>query len=583
VPAWLAAVVCVGGIAPLLGVFLSLLAGRLAHVSSAKRIIATVGVLLTIQGLIQLRYGVAPLTLQTSLPSGAVRLGGTNVGYDQLVTTAIALLGVGALGALFRFSRLGLQMRAVVDNDELLGLAGQTPAKVRAQAWMIGSSFAALSGILLAPTVGLDALVLTFVVVQAFGAAAVGRFERTLTTFVAAVLIGIVQNLLNAPRVQSFLPVLRHAQGLDQAVPFLVLFGVLVLTPTGAFRARDPRRPHRSNTSDARSVQVGVATLAVLAGAAVPFVAGTRIPVYTLGAVFVIVYASLFLLIEVSNQVSLCHVAFVALGATTFCHLTTGAGLPWLLGVLGAGLVAVPVGAIVAIPAIRLSGLFLALATLGFGVLVEKLLYVRGFMFGSLGARTGARPAALGLDTGRGYYYLCLGVAIAAVAIVLVIRRSRLGRLLNALADSPVALVTHGCSTSVTRVLVFCISAAMAGVAGALYVGVVGSVSRSGASTAALVSFNSLVWVVILAFVGRNLTVAPVLAAFILIVGPSYNTSPDIGQYLTIGFGILAVLSAAFGDAVAARSREAIVAGATRSFRSPVRERASLEPELVRG
>jgi ABC-type branched-subunit amino acid transport system permease subunit len=328
---------------------------------------------------------------------------------------------------------------------------------------------------------------------------------------------------------------------------------------------------------------VTAVTVAVLVAVAVPFVAGTRIPVYTLGAVFITVYASLFLLIEVSNQVSLCHVAFVALGATTFCHLTTGAGLPWLLGVFGAGLVAIPVGAIVAIPAIRLSGLFLALATLGFGILVEKLLYVRGIMFGSLGSRTGARPAVLGLDSGRGYYFLCLAVAIGAVVLVLVIRRSRLGRLLNGLADSPVALVTHGCNTSVTRLLVFCISAAMAGVAGALYVGVVGSVSRSGASTAALVSFNSLVWVVVLAFVGRNLAAAPVLAAFVLVVGPSYNTSPDIAQYLTIAFGIVAVLSATFGGSLRQWADAALVTSRARAARSPVRERVRLMPEASGG
>src|SRR5262249_34807312 len=137
----------------------------------------------------------------------------------------------------------------------------------------------------------------------------------------------------------------------------------------------------------------------------------TKLPVFTMGAVFVVVFASLFLLVEVAGQISLCHVAFVAIGATTFTHLTTGLGLPWIVGVAGAALVAAPVGAFVSIPAIRLSGVYLALATLAFGVLVEQLLYQRGFMFGGKLLRTGARPDVFGLSSAHGYFYLC---AVAA-------------------------------------------------------------------------------------------------------------------------------------------------------------------------
>ena len=133
-------------------------------------------------------------------------------------------------------------MRAVADNDELLGLAGQAPAAVRAKAWMIGSAFAAASGILLAPAIGLDALVLTLVVVQAFGAAAVGRFQSTTFAFVGGVGIGVVQSLLNAPRIRDVVPFVDDLPGLDQAVPFIVLFAVLLATPSRSpARAARPR------------------------------------------------------------------------------------------------------------------------------------------------------------------------------------------------------------------------------------------------------------------------------------------------------------------------------------------------------
>jgi ABC-type branched-subunit amino acid transport system permease subunit len=503
-------------------------------------------------------------------------MAGINVGYDQLITTGLAVAGVVALGAMFRFTRSGLQMRAVADNAELLDLAGQTPAVVRAKAWMVGSAFAAASGVLLAPTIGLDALVLTLVVVQAFGAAAIGRFESTSLAFVGGIAVGVVQNLLNAPRFRDAVPLIGDLPGLDQAVPFIVLFIVLLVTRGNRLgEAATPRAPRSRTTIPlrVRAIALGIGGAIVIAA---PFAYETKLPVFTLAAVFVVIFASLFLLTEVSNQVSLCHVAFVAVGATTFCHLTTGAGLPWGIGLLAAGLIAVPMGAIVAIPAIRLSGLFLALATLGFGVLVEKLLYPRAIMFGQFGGRTGARPDLFGLSAARPYYFLCLFFAAASLVLVVGVRRSRLGRLLEGLADSPIALATHGSNTNVTRVMVFCLSSFLAGLAGALYVGVVGSVSSSGASPASLVSFNSLLWLAVLAFVGRSSVVAPVLAAMALIVGPSYLTDPNTTQYLTVGFGAVAIAACAFSDDLRRRVAANLPSARTRVVHSPVAERTRL-------
>jgi ABC-type branched-subunit amino acid transport system permease subunit len=367
--------------------------------------------------------------------------------------------------------------------------------------------------------------------------------------------------------------VLRDLPSLDDRLPFLLLFGVLLLSRRGLFEERAVQREARDIRSVDPRIAAAAGLVALLGVAVLPHVYDTRVPVFTLGAVFVVVFASLHLLVEVSNQVSLCHVAFVAIGATTFSHVTVGAGLPWGVGVLAAALVAVPIGAIVAIPAIRLSGLFLALATLGFGILTERLAYQRGFMFGAIGQRTGARPAILGLDGDDGYFYLCVGIAVVAIAAVVLIRRSRLGRLLNALADAPVALATQGATTNVTRVLVFCISAAMAGLAGALYVGVTGSVSSSGVSSSALISFNALLWLAVLSFVGRSTVVAPVLAAVALVVAPSYVTDPDTVQYQTLLFGLVAVGVATYGPDLTRFLREDIVRGGSRRSRSPVAAR----------
>ncbi len=205
----------------------------------------------------------------------------------------------------------------------------------------------------------------------------------------------------------------------------------------------------------------------------VPQFAGTRLITYTDALTYVVLFLSLGLLVKTSGQVSLCHVTFAAIGASGFSHLTQGSSVPWLVGVLFAGLVCVPVGAIVSIPAIRLSGTYLALATLGFGIFVERMLFTTSWMFGtginnSLFMR---RPSLSWLDVkgDEGFYYVVLAFVVVIAAIVIALHHSRLGRLLRALGDSPTALSTQGASINTTHVLVLSISAFIAGVSGALY------------------------------------------------------------------------------------------------------------------
>ena len=138
-----------------------------------------------------------------------------------------------------------------------------------------------------------------------------------------------------------------------------------------------------------------------------------------------------------------------------------------------AGAVAVPVGALVAIPAIRLPGVFLAVATLGFAILVEDVFFTTGAMFGPNQdgiPAPGPDVSIFGfqLSSNNGMYYVILVITLVAVGLVLMIERGRMGRFLAALGESPTALEVHGANIQVTRTVVFCIAAGMAGVAGAL-------------------------------------------------------------------------------------------------------------------
>ena len=134
--------------------------------------------------------------------------------------------------------------------------------------------------------------------------------------------------------------------------------------------------------------------------------------VWSAALINIILFLSLGLLVRRSGQISLCHLAFAAVGAAAFGHFA-GDGIPWLFSLILAALVAVPVGAVVAIPAVRVSGVFLALATLGFGILMEQVFYTRDFMFGQspiglAAPRPGISIGAWNLSTDTGFYYVLL-------------------------------------------------------------------------------------------------------------------------------------------------------------------------------
>ncbi|MPY81670.1 MAG: branched-chain amino acid ABC transporter permease/ATP-binding protein, partial [Actinophytocola sp.] len=169
---------------------------------------------------------------------------------------------------------------------------------------------------------------------------------------------------------------------------------VLLFSRRGRLLDRPATR--RTTETDAepfpRAVVAGAVILLLAGLGLVPTWAGPDLPVFTNGLTFVIVFLALALLVLVSGQMSLCQAAFAAVGAASFSHLTHGLGLPWAVALLLAGLTAVPVGALIALPAIRLSGVYLALATFGFGLLMERMVFNTGLMFGGGSSRPVPRP-----------------------------------------------------------------------------------------------------------------------------------------------------------------------------------------------
>jgi branched-subunit amino acid ABC-type transport system permease component len=532
-----AAVLSLVVLAVVLGIGLEALGRRLSTVPQNVSIVATIGLLLVIEGVATVRYGAGTIILNPYLPTTTFRILGVNITWGQLIVVLIGISVSVGLTAMLNRTRIGTSMRGVVDDPDLLEITGIDAKSVRRVAWTLGGGVAVLSGILIAPTIGLNPLLLTDLVIQAFGAAAIGRFKSLPMTFVGGWIIGI-----GAALIQNYTTSIPSLQGLPSSLPFVVLLGVLLISKKGSLPTDPVHKRPRVDHFTALPLSAKVTLGAIAAGLiiAIPFLVGPKIPVYISAAGFVIVFLSLGLLIQTAGQISLCQGVFAAIGAVAFSRLTLSVGLPWPLALLCAGLIALPIGAVVAIPAIRVAGIYLALATFAFGILMTNLVYSTSLMFGAGGYEAVNRPhlSFVNLGSDKGYFYLVAGLAAIVVVAMVLLQRSRLGRTLRGLADSPLALTTFGISVKTTLIVVFCISAFLAGVGGAVLAG-----GTHAAGPADYGSLNSLEWVVILAISGRSLIRSSIVAAILLAILPAYLPQSWI-NYEPIGFGVLAIVTA---------------------------------------
>jgi ABC-type branched-subunit amino acid transport system ATPase component/branched-subunit amino acid ABC-type transport system permease component len=533
--AWpIAAFVSVVLLGPALGIGFERYARVLSRASLMLQVVGTVGVLLVVEAVCTQWYGSNGTFYPPFLPQSTVKVGGAFVTVGEFIIVGLSIVLTVMLYVMLRATRLGKAMRAVVDDPDLLAIAGTSPVAVRRAAWVIGCFFATLSGILLAPSVGLDASALTLLVVQAFGAAAIGRFRSLPMTWVGGVVIGVAASILT-----KYLISRSILSGLPTALPFIVLFGALLLVRQrggleGSTRLLRLEQPARRLPA---AFQIPGATIVLAVLISVPWLFRSNLTAWMGVLTYVMLFLSLGLLVRSSRQISLCQITFAAIGAVAFSKLA-GAGVPWLPALVLSGVVVVPIGALLAIPAVRLSGLYLALATFGFGLLVQAMFYQSSVGFGieELGLPM-PRPSTSWLRTDTGFYFLLLAFTIATALLVVWLIRGRLGGLLRVLGESPLALEAFGVNITVTRILVFCLSAFIAAVAGALSGCALGSVT--GGSFDPL---SSLTLMVVVAIVAGGEPWYALMAALLVALLPVYLTSQLATNILQFAFGAGAVL-----------------------------------------
>ncbi len=481
-PTPLALVVVLLVLAPLFGVFLETVVMRnLEGTSETTRLVVSISLLVAMIGLSVLIWKPdvsRPMTrfFQSSRP---VSIGPTTVTWHQIITILVAVLVAFGLWLVLTRMRVGIAMRAAVDDRNLTMLTGARPHRVQMLAWAIGTALAGIGGILIAPGVVLDASSLSLLIVSAYAAAIFGRLRSLPMTFVGAVVVGCAEGYL-----LGYLPQSPYLTGLRSAASVLILFVVLLMLPNPRLRGRVWSREYFPSPTWRGALWFAGT---VVAGGVVLSTTLSRPDLITYGQVFSmgIVALSLVPLIGFAGQVSLCQLSFAGIGAVTMAHMG-GGGNP--LALLWAALIAGAVGALVALPALRLSGIYLALGTASFAIILDRWLFllprlsvfglfeVSTFDNGSLGVDTLHIFGMSFADPGRQMILLTVLFALAALLVVWV-RRSAFGRILVAMKDSEAACATLGIDLLGTKLAVFALSAAIAGVGGALYASQLGSIS----------------------------------------------------------------------------------------------------------
>ncbi len=543
--------------ASLAGIALSALLGALTHwvimrplrrASSLIRVIATLGVLITIQAGVVIRYGSNPRQIESWLPTNRVTLwGDVAITVDRLILMAIASASAFGLWLLYRATQFGLATEAVSESERSASAVGVSPNQVALVNWALGSALAAMAGILVVPIITLQVTAMTGLVLAALAAALVADFRSFPIATAAGLVLGIGQTLVGR---------FVDQQGLGPSLPFLVIIVFLVL------RGRSiPLRDYFLRELP----MVGNGRMSwdwtIFASGAVVFIMLTKqtkwIDAFTVSLGVAIVLLSIVVLTGYAGQLSLAQYAIAGFGAYVAGRLVAVFDIPFLLGLAAGVAAAVPLGVLFGLPAVRTRGINLAIVTLGLGTTMELMLFRnRDYTGGVQGTQVG-NPEIFGYDIGsinhpERYGIFVLAMALLAVWVVANVRRGRSGRRLIAVRTNERAAAALGIDVMLAKLFAFALASAIAALGGILLAFRLSSISYQSFSNYTSITYVGLallggVGYLLGAFVGSTMATAGVSQEVL------ESTWGGVGRWIQLISGIAILLTVlGYKDGVAA-------------------------------
>ncbi|MEX2257057.1 MAG: ABC transporter permease [Acidimicrobiia bacterium] len=546
-PAFLVAVVVV---APLIGFVLErFLFRHLRAAPAVAKLVTSLGLLVALPELVNLMFGSdAAYGVPTLWPEefAIYRFGDYAIDGNEAATLIVTAISVVGLTLLFRHSSIGLRMRAVVESPRMTALAGINADRVSSFSWMLSSFFAGLAGVLIAPLFAqLSSTYFTIMLIAAIAAAVFARLTSIPMALLGGLLLGILQGIL-----AGYLPLNSIlAQGLRPSLPFVLLFLLLLFWPglrtkreiVDPLSGVDPPPPGLATAARGR----GLTITTYVMGAAI-VVVGLSVTLLSLDAfwllivtkavIFGVIFLSITVITGMGGQISLCQGTFAAVGGFTTAQLVNEWDLPVLLTLLAGAALAAIVGALLAIPALRLGGIYLALATLAFGLMFDSILVPLDWVGGGSIPLDVPRPGFL--EDNHVFFLFCVAVLAIVGLLVVLVRRGTTGKYLDALRGSETAAAAIGISAPRSRVIAFALSAGIAGLGG----GLLAMFDTQANYAANYTPFFGLVWVVLVVTISARTVEGAIVAGFALALLPELLKELGISvelQYVLFGLGAL--------------------------------------------
>ncbi len=536
-----AALVTLVGVGPVLGWALNkLIFSRLTRATEPAKVMATVGVLIAIPALCLWLIQLFTSDFHFDIPDGTQIFALPGIGptpakiwhpfanltitSDEVIVFGVAALLAVLLWVLLRFTRLGLQMRASTNREDLASLMGINTGRSISAAWIIGTTLACVAGIVGGPILNsLTPEAFVLVVFVATAAVVLAGFRSIPRAFAAGLAIGIVQNL-----VAGYASFASSINGFKTSVPFIALLLALIFLG----RSRERRAGTVAEEPSLAGIAPDLSLARRTANWAVPsllllgyllFMAnGYWLSVLTQGLALALVFMSFIVVSGLGGMVSLAQAAFVTAAGLTAGLLIDHYHTPWIVGLLGGIAVAMVLGALVALPALRVGGLALALATLALGFLGDSVLFQWDWLNGGLSGWSISRPSLLGLNfaSDRTFSVVLALLLLLAGWLVTNLIRSPYGRQMIALRASEPAAASAGISPPMVKLRLFVISSAIAGAGGVLLV-----TADSNATNTTYVTQVGLVWLAGVVLWGVRKPAAAVLAGLFSTVFPALLNS----------------------------------------------------------
>jgi ABC-type branched-subunit amino acid transport system ATPase component/branched-subunit amino acid ABC-type transport system permease component len=433
--------------------------------SPLVKVIATLAVLTAIQEAATLKFGEIPIYVVGIFPSRSLHpFTGIFFGEEQLDMFLVTLLLTAVLWVAYKYSRFGIATTAMSENSRATASLGWSPNFVSTANWALGGALAGLAGCLLGPIAGLSPSTLTLAVIPALAACLIGGFSSYPLTMIGGILIGVLE---------SETTFYIHTPGWSAAVPFIVIIAVLVIRgrPLPLRGDRTARLPGLGTGAvNVKAVGIGIVVVVL---SLVFFSANWSTAMITAGA-YGILCLSLVVVTGYCGQLSLAQFALAGLGALIAGRLSDVTGMPSLVAMIFGVLLTIPLGVIVALPAVRVRGANLAIVTLGMAVVISDVILANpSFTGGVLVGTVISPPTLFGWNLLSSTYparYAGFVIALLILSALLVakIRRGKSGRKMIAVRNNERAAASLGVSVTKAKLYAFGVGAGLAALGGIL-------------------------------------------------------------------------------------------------------------------